>query len=754
MGEKKNIETTENKKTHIYEIISIVVVVALAVLLFILFSTFNKRLDQQFFIERSTNLLNITEKMADEMSVLVKNYMENVESASFFLEEYAKKHPDEFQNYVEIAKDLQHGVCVNRNDGFEDILLLFDEKGKYYSSDGNQGHWTETEMLTSMDGSKSIYHTTLPYKPVKEDYIIFLQKTDKAYSFSGIPGKIMYVAICINTDVLKDAINVTGFENQSFAYILASDGHRIFRIMQESDFTDGYNIFEVLRKCKFLNGDNIEQIRENFSDGKKVCAEVEVEGGKEYFVASIPLEFSGWMLAEFVPTEVLAENSSRFMNMSMTFFVNITILITLMFMLLLFLIMRSNSQKKLAQQQNEANIKLAAAAEKAESANIAKSKFLSNMSHDIRTPINGIMGMTAIALKSPVIDDKTRDCLTKIDSASHHLLSLVNDILDMSRIESGKTVIAHKSADIRVIMENCLSIVKGQASGRSLRILDEFVQLEHTNILGDELHLRQIFINILGNAVKFTPDGGTITFRAKEVSCDGVTVEYRFEIEDTGIGMKEEFAEHIWDSFAQEDGGGRSKYKGTGLGMAITKQLVELMGGNISVKSRVNVGSTFIVNISFTIDTDGKKESVQECECASLEGINILLVEDNELNREIAVSLLEDEGTVITSAENGQEAVEIFSSNPPGTFDVILMDVMMPVMDGLEATKRIRAMDREDAAEIPILAMTANAFEEDIRKTHEAGMNAHIAKPIEMNVVLKCIANYVKREGEKNENKA
>ncbi len=187
--------------------------------------------------------------------------------------------------------------------------------------------------------------------------------------------------------------------------------------------------------------------------------------------------------------------------------------------------------------------------------------------------------------------------------------------------------------------------------------------------------------------------------------------------------------------------------------MAITKQLVELMGGNISVKSKVNVGSIFTVNISFTIDTVGKKEIVQECECASLEGIHILLAEDNELNREIAVSLLEDEGTVITSAENGQEAVEIFSSNPPGTFDVILMDVMMPVMDGLEATKRIRAMDREDAGEIPILAMTANAFEEDIRRTHEAGMNAHIAKPIEMNIVLKCISNYVRREGEKNENK-
>lgn len=749
MEEKRKMEKLKNKKTHVYEIIVGFVVVALTALLFILVSEFSARLNHQFFIERSTNLLNITEKIADEMSVMVGKYVENAETAAFFLEENAREHTDQFSNFVEIAKDLQQGVCTKDDEKEENILLLFDEKGKYYSSDGNQGHWTETEMLTSMTDSLSIYHTTLSYRPAKENYIIFLKRMDEAQSFKGIPGKIMYVAICINTDILKNTINVTGFEKQSFAYILALDGHRIFRIMQESNFMDGYNIFEVLRTCTILNGDNIEEIRANIADGNKSCAEIELDSGKNYFVAAIPLEFCEWMLVEFVPTEILAENSKQFMDMVVDFFIGIAGLITVMFMLLLFLIMRSHAHRKLAKQQKEANIKLVAAAEQAQSANIAKSKFLSNMSHDIRTPINGIMGMTAIALKNSGLDDKTRDCLKKIDATSHHLLSLLNDILDMSRIESGKTVIVQEPMDVRAVMENCLSIIRGQASERSLQIVHEFAQFAHPRVLGDALHLRQIFINILGNAVKFTPDGGMITFRAKEVFSDEVNVKYQFEVEDTGIGMKEDFIGHIWDSFVQEDGNGRSHYKGTGLGMAITKQLVELMGGDIRVQSKVNVGSIFTVILSFPRDVNHVEEHAPEWECISLKGVRVLLVEDNELNREIAVSLLEDEGMTIATAENGLEAVEQFAANPPGTFDVILMDVMMPVMDGLEATRRIRAMDREDAQAIPIVAMTANAFEEDNRKTKEAGMNAHLAKPMDLRIVLKTISNYIKKEGEK-----
>ncbi len=749
MKEKREINVLGKLKNRcVCEIAAVLAVAALAALLFVQFTSFSVRLNDQFFAERSTNLINITEKMADEMSVIVGKYVDNTETAAFFLEEQLNNYSDNFSDYTEIAAELKQGILEDISNDCEEIVLLFDENGRYYSSSGNSGHWTETDILISMTDRMNVYHTTLPYRPAMENYIIFLRKLDAAQSFNGFPDKIMYIATCVNTDILRDIINVSGFENQSFAYILASDGHRIFRIMQESDFPDGYNIFEVLRKSKVINGNDIEEINENISAGKRSCAEIQIGEGTKYYFASIPLDFSGWMLTEFVPTEVLAANSDQFMSMVVMFFTVITLMITVMFMLLVYLIMRYNSQKKLAQQQNEANCKLAAAAEKAESANIAKSKFLSNMSHDIRTPINGIMGMTTIALKNSELDDKTRECLTKIDTVSHHLLSLVNDILDMSRIENGKTVIAHDPVDLCVIMEHCLSIIRGQASGRRLHITDEFEHLQHPKVFGDELHLRQIFINILGNAVKFTPDGGTIIFRAKEVSNDGVSAEYRFEIQDTGIGMKKEFQKHIWESFAQENGEGRSKYNGTGLGMAIAKQLVELMGGEIRVESELNVGSTFFVRLSFKINTDAAEESAPEREITSLKGVRILLVEDNELNREIAASLLESEGAIITSAENGMEAVEIFSANPPGTFDIILMDVMMPVMDGLEAARRIRALEREDAAGIPILAMTANAFEEDIRKTRDAGMNAHIAKPIDMSVVLKTISTYVKNRGE------
>jgi CheY-like chemotaxis protein len=278
---------------------------------------------------------------------------------------------------------------------------------------------------------------------------------------------------------------------------------------------------------------------------------------------------------------------------------------------------------------------------------------------------------------------------------------------------------------------------------RKIELRREFGNFKYPFVCGDELHLRQVFINILGNAVKFTPDGGRITFRVKEEPVSDEQVHYRFEIEDTGIGISEEFQAKIFDAFSQEAQGGRTTYQGTGLGMAISKNFVELMGGEISLHSKVGEGSCFAVDLTFDIDESDHVQVIMAND-VHLDGMKVLVVEDNELNMEIACDILSDENMVITTAENGQEAVDVYEAAQPGTFDVILMDIMMPVMDGLDATRAIRASDHEDAKTIPIIAMTANAYREDIEKSLDAGMNAHIAKPIDVSLLLSVLAEYKK----------
>lgn len=382
------------------------------------------------------------------------------------------------------------------------------------------------------------------------------------------------------------------------------------------------------------------------------------------------------------------------------------------------------------------------AALQAQSTAETKSTYLSHMSHDIRTSINGIVGMTGIAIKNYDDRGKMLDCLKKVDTSSRYLMSLVNDILDISRIESGKMSVNHERMDMRNIIDSCALIAEGLLAQRRVNLVREFEAFRHPLLLGDELHLSQILVNILGNAVKFTPDGGKIYFQVKEVAGEEGRAVYRFEIEDTGIGMEEAFLDRIWEPFLQETCRSCSGQKGTGLGMTITKKLVDLMEGTIKVESRLGVGSRFTVEIAFDIEQSGcEKEKIQESD-VNLNGMKILLVEDNELNMEIAKTMLEEEGIEVTTAENGQSAVNIFHNCPEGRFDAILMDIRMPVMDGISAAKTIRKLPERDAAAIPIIAMTADAYEEDIRRTIDAGMNAHLTKPVQPEKLFQTLRKY------------
>ena len=433
--------------------------------------------------------------------------------------------------------------------------------------------------------------------------------------------------------------------------------------------------------------------------------------------------------------------SNNFVDTTVIYFSILSVIVILLFLFSIFVLSSSKNDKKMMLEQQESNRVLSQEAEIANKANKAKSKFLSHMSHDIRTPINGIIGMTNIALSNIDNKDKVEECLQKIDVASSHLLSLINDILDMSRIENGKVTISTEPLDIHYILDECTAIIEGHLENRNIKFITEVGSFSYPYFKGDELHLLQILINILGNAVKFTPDGGKIYFRVKEGKKRDNIINYRFEVEDTGIGMKQEYLAHIWDPFSQEDNTSRSEYKGTGLGLAITKQLVTLLDGDITVESQEQVGSKFTVKLPFEI-TEESTVPLAQNDNINLKGFKILLVEDNELSKEIEKDILENHGAIITEADNGEEAVNIFCSSRVNRFDLILMDVMMPIMDGLTATKTIRALERADAKNIPIIAMTANAYEEDIEMTLKAGMNAHLSKPIEINKFLKTIDKF------------
>jgi CheY-like chemotaxis protein len=408
-------------------------------------------------------------------------------------------------------------------------------------------------------------------------------------------------------------------------------------------------------------------------------------------------------------------------------------------MLMMYVIISGRADKKIIQEKEESNVLLAAAAEKAESASIAKSEFLSRMSHDIRTPINAIMGMTGIAFKNIDNKERARDCLLKIESASQHLLSLINDVLDMSRIESGKITLLNEPFCLGTCLSNCVTIIEGQIASRELELVTDFGDFENTYVIGDELHLRQVFINILGNSVKFTPDGGKIFFIAEKYDSDGKNA-FRFILKDTGIGMKPDFIPHLFEPFTQENGGSRTNYNGTGLGMAIVKQIVDMMGGTIAVESAINAGTTFYIIIPMEIDTEKRENPTENDGNFNLDGMKILLAEDNELNREIAVEILSEQGVNVTIAKDGKEAVELFERSEDYYFDAILMDIMMPIMDGLTATKIIRNCGKAGAEDIPIIAMTANAYNEDREKTREAGMDSHLSKPIDVCMLYRTLS--------------
>lgn len=583
--------------------------------------------------------------------------------------------------------------------------------------------------------------------------MVYLLKLDTPIPY-GIDGaQITHVGVTQSQEDFGTLFRSNAYSDHNETILLKTNGTRIYYDAEDSPFNT-FNVLRTIEQAEFLFDETAEKLDENFRAGEAGTAEIRYQG-RRYFIGYTTLS-ERWRYMTIVPEEYVSVNSVGFTTTLMQgfgMFGGITILLVVIFTLVFIVAANRNRQFVREQAMNRelqaANEAALAAEEEARAANNAKSEFLANMSHDIRTPINGIIGMLDVADLHQDDPERLRDCLSRIRGVTNHLLVLINDVLDMSKAESGKIELAHDPFDLVQLLQECSDIEQGQMQGRQLNYTAN-INIRHRYLYGSPLHLRQILLNILGNSVKYTRDGGCITLTADEKSVpeDG-TLRLRLVIADNGIGMSEQFQKEIFQPFTRADNTAHSEMRGTGLGMAITKKLVDLMDGDIRVQSRLGEGSTFTVLLPLEIDPEARaapRGGEQDADAAAdIAGMQILLVEDNELNREIATILLEDKGAVVTEAVNGKIALDTFRDHAPGTYDLILMDVMMPVMNGLEAARAIRALPRPDAQSIPILAMTANAFAEDVANTRAAGMNEHLSKPLNIEKVIRTIAAHRKK---------
>lgn len=526
---------------------------------------------------------------------------------------------------------------------------------------------------------------------------------------------------------VNEVLNMEGGDNYAIRRIhpnlVDTEGEYLSTSMQDSKGNYPYKTeLEGIRK----NGEVVQQYCFKNKSNDKI--------GKKISYAAFYEPFK-WIVAMGTPLDMLYADIESLSEKRMT-----TIMVRLGIVCVIVLILLFFSVRQTI-------IGLSKATQEAERANMAKSVFLSNMSHDMRTPMNAIIGFTNIARKHDP-GREVIECLDKIDSSSEHLLSLINDVLDFSRIERGECRLVPVPVDISSVTNQITDIMQGVLANRDIDFQVTGNKPEKPYVLADIVRIQDILVNILTNAVKFTSDGGSIRFESEYRSGeDEQHIIARYRISDTGVGMDEEFVKHIFDEFAQEEKGARTQYKGTGLGMAITKRYVDLMCGTIDVDSKKGIGSTFTVELPLEL-TNAENVRKQETNIAktNLTGVRILMAEDNDLNAEIATIQLEEYGMQVTVASNGKEAVKVFESCPANTFDVILMDLMMPEMNGYEATKAIRNLDnRSDGRDIPIIALTANALAEDVQASLDAGMNGHLSKPIQMDEVLKTIAWNINR---------
>ena len=656
----------------------------------------------------------------------------------------------------------------------ESTLIFLQENGKAITTDGTKLRVDmPSKLLLDLRNGYNIGKlVSLDYNQKKKDgYLVAIPCQE--YTINGET----YTAIGTLYDhsKLDSMLSVKSYNGNAYLFMLDNDGNITYTNQKEDKFFRNYFLLKHLKGDQAITEEEADSLQKKL-DGREQGVEL-VESDKPYYLGYCPIENNNTMLICIVEKSVV-DNVLRDYQKTIVFE---TILMAGFILLLFAGLFYSISRRSLAEQKaeyekrnneiqtqamkemEESNKKLkkakditTEALQTAENANKAKTDFLSNMSHDIRTPMNAIIGMTSLIRHDAGNKAKVIEYADKIDISSQHLLGIINDVLDMSKIEAGKTVFKYTDFSILDFITELNTIFHSQIDekNQTLTIIKENIRHEWVN--GDQVHLMQIFSNLVSNAVKYTQEGGKIQFLVEECETkSSVYAKYRFLVSDNGMGMSADFKDTIFDAFTRAESSMTNKIQGTGLGMAITKNLVEAMGGTIDVESELGQGSCFEVLIDLRIAEDRFVSSAEQAEKDEpagnvLKGMRFLCAEDNELNAEILMELLKIEDAECTICENGKRVLEAFEQSAPGDYDMILMDVQMPVMNGYEATKAIRRSSHELAKTIPIIAMTANAFSEDIQHSLAAGMNAHVSKPIEMKVLEKTIRSIKSGGGHRN----
>ena len=623
-------------------------------------------------------------------------------------------------------------------------LIAVDSTGKYYKSDGPHGLMREIKYLESAPRQVNYVSNTMTSS---ESSMVYLYELDIPVTVQDDNQKditIIYYGTMQNMKRLNKYFNCSAYNNENSVYVLDEDGMKLFN-SSTVELVHGYNIYSVLKQMKYYHNQDFNKTLKQLEETGSAYSSAVLDG-VEYYYAIANLDYAEWTILFMVPASCVAVNTVRLTKTVMVIVLSFAMIMAIVLVAVVSTMIHIQ-QKKVLDLERENNHKLAEALDMAREANRSKSTFLANMSHDIRTPMNAIIGITALIEHDVDNAAKVKEYAKKIEVSSQHLLGLINDVLDMSKIESGKTTLNFVDFSISEMLRRIEILFRPQTDAKNQTLLITKEHIHHEWLNGDSVRLMQVFNNLMSNAIKYTKEGGKIQFFAEECQTNSsVYAKFRFIVKDNGIGMSEEFQDKIFDSFTREENSVINKIQGTGLGMAISKNLIQAMGGTIEVKSEKGKGSCFEVIVDFKIAENKEVYQPEQIEDEKqdetiLNGMCFLCAEDNELNAEILKELLDIEGAKCQICENGEKVVEAFEKSQPGEYDMILMDIQMPVMNGYEATKAIRNSKHPMAKTIPIIAMTANAFSEDIQQSFSAGMNAHVSKPVEMKVLGKAIQN-------------
>ena len=731
------------------------VIIVLILTLFVMSQTYIQNL---VYHERLSQMEEVTHQMFRSLEDVIDNHWDIVDVQCNYLYYTPLKTDTEFYRYLSKLSELSnyHERQIE--------LIAVDSAGHYYTENGSMGLLREMTYLESAPERVSYVSNSLT---VDASRMVFLKQLSTPVTLQSETGEITlrYFGISQSMTQLNDYFRCDAYENNNSVYVLDNDGFKLFNA-NDTELLKGHNVYTVLSQMSYLHGSSFAAAKERLARTGS-CYSNAVLDGTEYFYALKQMENAQWTLAFLVPARYVAVNTQKLVNIVMVVIVGFATVFSIMAVIAGWFLLREKQQREL-RTEKETNLRLeqyniqltqvndelrqaqivaAEALQSAERASKAKTDFLSNMSHDIRTPMNAIIGITTLMKNELHQPEKLAEHLGKLESSGQLLLGIINDILDMSRIESGKTTLNVEKMNLPQQISQLDSIIRQQA-GQRRQTFTVNTHVQHENVLADLNRLNQVLMNILSNAVKYTPTGGHIRLEVEELPRNEHYARYRFVVQDNGIGMSEEFQKHIFEPFERERTSTVSKVQGTGLGMAITKSVVDLMGGSISVESATGKGTRFEVVLEFPIDTEADHaQQVQALpeeteETSPLCGMKFLCAEDNALNAEILQMLLETRGASCTICSNGQEIVDAFASVKPGDYDMILMDVQMPVMDGLEATRRIRSGENPLGRIIPILAMTANAFLEDMQKSREAGMDEHLSKPVDISALEQTVKRF------------